>query len=191
MNCYFHLKRNTLKYPTHFCLDCYWIAFNSVQKTPFLRWTVMMVEAGPWGCLFWREMTVASKLNIPLSFPFSGVYWRCLWPRWLGQLDSLDTEGVHPDCWVRAFCLATASPSPPPPPSPLPYPPWVYKKDDLWKRFKEPSLLTGFLCKPNYMHKGWEGGERKRYMGGWNAKFARAWDCRGQINIALKSWVRH
>lgn len=106
----------------HFCLHCYWIAFNSVQKTPFLRWTVMMVEAGPWGCLFWREMTVASKLNIPLSFPFSGVYWRCLWPRWLGQLDSLDTEGVHPDCWVRAFCLATASPPPPPPPSPLPYP---------------------------------------------------------------------
>ena len=81
-----------------------------------------MAEAGPWGRLFWREMTVAGKINFPLWFPFSGVHWRCLWPRWLGELDSPDTEGVHSDCWVRAFCLATPSPPPPPPPSPLPYP---------------------------------------------------------------------
>ena len=81
-----------------------------------------MAVAGPWGRLFWREMTVAGKINFPLWFPFSGVHWRCLWPRWLGELDSPDTEGVHSDCWVRAFCLATPSPPPPPPPSPLPYP---------------------------------------------------------------------
>ena len=104
VDCYFHLKGNTLSKRHH-----YWDGQS-------------MAEAAPWGCLFWRETTVASKLNIPLWFPFSGVYWRCLWPRWLGQLDSLDTEGVHPDCWVRAFCLATPSPPPPPPTSPLTYP---------------------------------------------------------------------
>ena len=156
-----------------------------------------MAEAGAGGCLFWREMSVAVKVNIPLWFPFSGVHWRCLWPRWLGQLDSPDTEGVHPDCWVRAYLphqtLSLCSPSPSPYPT-VPYPtlpPGVCKKDDLLKPCKEPSLLTGFLCKPNYIHKGWEGGERKRYMGGWGAKFVRAWDCQGQINIVLKSWVRH
>ena len=78
-----------------------------------------MAEAGPWGRLFWREMTVVGKINFPLWFLFSGVHWRCLWPRWLGELDSPDTEGVHPDCWVRAVWLTAPFP---PHPSPLPYP---------------------------------------------------------------------
>ena len=152
-----------------------------------------MVEAGPWGCLFWREMTVTGKINFLSLISFQWCPLKMLLTKMTGKIG----QPWHRRCPSRLLGKGflpcnTLSSSPSTTLSPT-LPPWVCKKDDLLKPCKEPSLLNGFLCKPNCIHKGWEGGERKRYMGGGGrgAKFFRAWDCQGQINIAIKSWVRH
>ena len=144
-----------------------------------------MAEAGPWGCLFWREMTVASKLKYPTLISFQWCLLKMPLTKMTGPIGQLWHRRCPSRLLGKGFLPCNILPSSPSPTLSSSLPPWVCRKDDLLKPYKEPSLLTGFLCKPNYIHKGWEGGERKRYMGGWGAKFVRAWDSRGQYLTLL------
>ena len=151
-----------------------------------------MAEAAPWGCLFWREMTVASKI---IKYPTLISFQWCLLKMPLTKMTGPIGQPWHRRCPSRllgkGFLPCNTLPSSPSTTLFPTLPPKVSKKDDLLKPCKEPSLSTGFLCKPNYILKGGREGRERGTWGGWGAKFVRAWDCQGQINIALKSWVRH
>lgn len=164
VNCNFHSKRNTAKYPKHFCKECNWNAVNSVQNTPFLRWTV---DGEGWSLqISVLERDDCCRQN---KFPsFISFQW-CPLKMPLTKMTGTIGQPWHKRCPSRllgkGFLLCNTLPSYLSTTLSPTLPPWVCKKDDLLKPCKEPSLLTGFLCKPNYIHKGWEGGERKSYMG--------------------------